>query len=296
MIIYLDVVLIENILMNILIIYFATYLSKKKSTMYRICISSIIGAVYYVILLLPENKFLNFYLYKVILSMIMVLVGFNNRDIHEFISNIMFFYISSFVFGGAVYGINSLIIDNTNMEYYSLKIIILGVIVGIVVIKKVTYYIHLNSKYSKLIYEIDIYIEENVKRIKAFLDTGNTLKDPISNKSIIIVNLDSISEMLPQDIINVCRDNIEKISEIKSNRLHIIPYISIGNQNGLMVGYRVDKVVINIRGKEKIKIDSVIIALNTTILNNIKNADGLISIDILEKGGVFDEYRKIKVG
>ena len=134
MTIYLDVVLFENILMNILIIYFANYLSKKKSSAYKICISSIIGEVYYVVLLLPESKFLNFYLYKIILSMIMVFVGFKNVSIFDYISNIMFFYISSFIFGGAMYGIYYLIQDNTNIEYYSLKIAILSIIVAIVAI------------------------------------------------------------------------------------------------------------------------------------------------------------------
>lgn len=296
MTIYLDIVLLENIFMNILIIYFANYLSRKKSTMYKICISSIIGAVYYVVLLLPQTNFLNFYLYKIILSIIMVFVGFKNKDVFDFISNVMFFYISSFIFGGSMYGIYYLITSNSNILFYPIKIGILAVSITILAIKNITYYIHLNSKYSNLMYEVDIYIENKIKRIKVFLDTGNSLKDPISNKPIIVVNLDSIKQILPNEIYEIAENGINSMQNIKNSRLHIIPYVSLGNQNGLMIGYRADKVIINVKNKEKMKLESVILALNTTTLNSIKNSDGLIGMEILEKGGICNEYRKIKIG
>ncbi|MBE5821645.1 MAG: hypothetical protein E7311_03530 [Clostridiales bacterium] len=296
MTIYLDIVLLENILMNILIIYFANYLSKKKSTMYKICISSIIGAVYYVILLLPETRFLNFYLYKIVLSLIMVFVGFKNKDIFDYISNIMFFYISSFIFGGAMYGIYYLVSNNSTIEFYPIKIAMLAVCITILAIKNITYYIHLNSKYSNLIYEIYIYIENRIKRLNVFLDTGNSLKDPITNKPIIVVNLESIKEILPKEIYEIAKSEITDIQNIDNNRIHIIPYISLGNQNGLMLGYRVDTVIIKNKNNEIIKINSVILALNTTNLNCVKNSDGLISMEILEKGGNINEYRKVEIG
>ena len=295
MTIYLDIVLLENVLMNILIIYLANYLSKRKTTFYKICISSIIGAVYYIILLLPENSFLNFYIYKIILSMIMVIIGFNNNNVFEYVSNIMFFYISSFVLGGAMYGIYYLISNNTNFEYYPFKIAVLSIIVVIIAIKNIAYYINLNTKLSKLIYQVDIYIENNMKRISAFLDTGNSLKDPISNKPIVVVNLDSIKEILPQNIYEIAKNEISDINNISNNKVHIIPYISVGNKNGLMLGYRANTIVVNLENGDKLKFNSVILGLNTTKLNSIKNVDGLISMELLERGGFKNEYRKIEI-
>ncbi len=299
MTVYLDLVLIENILMNILIIYLANYISKKKASLYKICISSIIGAVYYVVLLLPETQFLNFYLYKIVLSIIMVSIGFSNNNIFDFITNIFNFYLVSFVCGGAMYGIYHCVFSQTDIEYYPVKILLLGSIVLIVILKYTINKIRCVMDYKKLSYYIDVYIDNRIKRVKAFLDTGNSLKDPITNKPVVIICLNSIKDILPKEILDMCSSGnfeFEKLSDKFTNKIRILPYQSIGNENGIMVGYKSDKIHIQVSNNQKICIPNCLIGINTTILKDDIDIEALLSIEVLEyKGGASYECNKVKV-
>lgn len=49
-----------------------------------------------------------------------------------------------------------------------------------------------------LIYEIEIKIENKSIRLKAMLDTGNQLKDPITSIPVVIVEKEKLYEIMPK--------------------------------------------------------------------------------------------------
>lgn len=134
-------------------------------------------------------------------------------------------------------------------------------------------------------YSVQIDLNGKVKKLKGFLDTGNCLKDPITNTPILLVNYTAIKELLPQDICKVCENNLNNLSDIsKENerRVRVLPYTSVGNQNGLMLGYKMDKVTIYLTKDENIVLDNALVGINTTKLNNENAFDVLLSIELLE--------------
>lgn len=281
MTIYLDIILFENILMNVLIIYTSNYFNRSKVNFFRIFISSIIGAVYYIAILLPQTSFLNFYIYKIILSIIMVLIGFEYRDIYSFIKGLGLFYFTSFIYGGIAYAIGNFFVTSNYKNYYSVKIILLACILSFILIKKVVKSIKNNMYYSNYDYYIDIYIENKIKKIKGFLDTGNNMRDPITNKPVLIVSYESIKDILPKDV--DLNKNMEEIL-VKNKRVKLLPYISVGNSNGLMLGYKTDKIKIYINRGEII-LKNITIGINKTKLGRDSNFDALLSIDLLNYEG-----------
>ncbi len=286
MTIYLDVILLENILMNILILYTSNYLNRNKVNFFRMFISSIIGSVYYIGILLPQTNFLNFYIYKIILSIVMVLIGFENTDIYNFIKSLGIFYFTSFIYGGIAYGINNIFMTNHIANYYSIKIVLLISILSFIFIRQIIKTIKSNMYYSNYDYYIDVYIDNKIKRIKGFLDTGNNMKDPITNKPVLVVCYKSIKDILPKefDIENNIEENL-----INNNKVKLLPYISVGNSNGLMLGYKTDKIKIYIN-KEEIILKDITIGINNTKLGRDSNFDALLSIDLLNyKGGKIND-------
>lgn len=108
--------------------------------------------------------------------------------------------------------------------------------------------------------DIKIFLYENYVKTKAIIDTGNMLKDPISNMPVIVVQKDVMQDILPNKIL----DNLERIvsgkleekiyneiDNIYKSRFRVIPFSSIGKQNGLLLGIKVDSIEIDFDEENK---------------------------------------------
>ena len=97
-----------------------------------------------------------------------------------------------------------------------------------------------------------IEIEHNSKIcfINAKLDTGNSLCEPFSNLPVIITNHKYLENILPKTDLeifkNYSNDLISKREELTLN-FRIIPFSSIGG-NGLLLGFKPDKIIVEING------------------------------------------------
>lgn len=87
----------------------------------------------------------------------------------------------------------------------------------------------------------------------ALVDTGNHLKDPLNRQSVIIVDSKALTDLLPPELTKVIGllgdgelEAIDQLPEITGwqTRLRLIPFSSIGKNNGLLVGFRPDGVMI----------------------------------------------------
>ena len=119
---------------------------------------------------------------------------------------------------------------------------------------------------------INIKIKGKEKKIKLMVDTGNLLKDPISGMPVIVIEHTELYDILPKELLN----NLEKIlggdlkgipEDIKNeylSKLRVIPYSSLGKQNGMLLGIKADEVKVE---DETIK-NNVIIGIYNKALTN----------------------------
>lgn len=102
---------------------------------------------------------------------------------------------------------------------------------------------------------VKIKYKEKEIQIRAMIDTGNLLKDPISKMPVIIVQKEKMKDIIQKQIL----DNLENIiygtylEEIEQDyiqRLKLIPYSSLGNQNGMLIGFKPDEITLEQDGIE----------------------------------------------
>lgn len=98
-----------------------------------------------------------------------------------------------------------------------------------------------------------ITIEAGGKRasVRALLDTGNTLKDPISGLDVIVVDADIAREIFGFDQNALCHP-LETFQQRHIPGLRLIPYSSVGQPSGLLLGLRMENLKINGKKAEKI--------------------------------------------
>lgn len=297
MTIYLDVVLIENLIMNYIILFATGYILKIKLKHIRIIISALIGGIYSILVYTQVLEIYSNIIMKLILSIVMVYVGFNPKNIKLLFKQIIIFYLTSFVFGGTAFALlyfikpeDILIQDGVLIGTYPLKIALLGGIVGftitVIAFKVVKYRISKNDMYC----EIEIFFGEKSVKLKAMLDTGNMLKDPITRMPVIVVEKDVLYEIIPYKILDnleriiggdITNDFYEEINVEYISKFRVIPFSSLGKQNGLLLGFKAAKVINYIDSNEE-EFENIIIGIYDKKLSKKDKYNALLGLEILE--------------
>ncbi len=297
MTVYLDIVFLENILMNYIIVFATGVVIKNECKKLRLLIASVIGAIYTIVMYLEIIPIYSNFIMKFILSIVITYIAFNPKSLKKLIKNLIIFYLVSFVFGGCVFALMyflkpqmAQIRNGVFVGAYPLKIALVGGIISFIIIQ-ISFKL-VKSKLSKkdMIYDIEVTLDNKSAKIKALLDTGNLLKDPITGYPVIVVEKASLRKIIPSNILN----NSEKIiggdiselicdSEFSKtiSRFRVIPFSSLGKQNGLLLGIKPDSVNIKLDEKTE-KLNNVIVGIYDKSFTKNGAYTAIFGIDMLE--------------
>ena len=295
MTIYLDIVFIENIIMNYIILYGTAIIAKIIPKHIRLILASTVGAVYAIIAYMSILKIYSNIILKGILSIVIVYIAFNPSNIKKTMKELLLFYLTSFVFGGAAFFLiyivkpQDIIIRNgVFVGTYPLKIGFIGAILGFIVV--ITSFKIIKTKLSKKSLLCNIKIKLQNKQIEtiAMIDTGNLLKDPISNTPVIVVEHSLLYDILPKQILNNLEnilggelENIpDDVKEKYISKLKVIPFSSLGKQNGMLLGIKADEISIESED-ENITNNNLIVGIYDKSLTKRGEYRALVGMNLL---------------
>lgn len=297
MTVYIDIVLLENLVMNYIILYVTAIIVKTEIRYIRILIGSLIGGIYAIITYISNLQIYSTLILKIILSIIMVYISFEPQSLKKMLKELLIFYLTSFLFGGVAFALlyfvnpkNILAKNGILIGTYPIKIALLGGIIGSAIV--ITSFKIIKSRISNkdMFCNINLKINEKTIKTRAMIDTGNLLKEPISNIPVVVVEHMLLYDVISKEIL----DNLEKIlggdfenipEEIKNEytlKLKIIPYASLGKQNGMLLGIKADNIIIE-KDEEKIKKKDIIIGIYNKSLTKRGEYRALIGIDLLNE-------------
>ncbi len=295
MTIYIDIVLIENIIMNYIILLATGIVLKEKIKALRLFLASLLGAIYSVLSYFLTLQLYNSLILKIILSIIIVYISFNPQNIKRMWKDILLFYLTSFVFGGVAFALiyivkpqEILMRNGLFLGIYPLKTVLLGAVVAFIII--LAAFTIVKSKITKkdMFCEIEIEINKTIVKTIAMIDTGNMLKEPISNTPVIVVEHTLLYESMPKEILDHLDELLggdfnnvpEEIREEYISKLKLIPFSSLGKQNGMLIGIKAQSVKIKNQDKEETKED-IIIGIYNKSLTKRGEYRALIGIELL---------------
>lgn len=295
MTIYIDVVFLENLVMNSIILIASGIILKKKLKWIRILLASSLGAIYTIIGYVSVLEIYSNLILKVILSILIIYIAFNPQTVKQLWKDVLIFYLTSFVFGGVAFALiyvvkpqDILMKNGLFLGTYPLKTVLLAAIVAFIII--IAAFAIVKTKFSKKDMFCEVEVELNNKKIKtrAMIDTGNLLKEPITNTPVIVLEHTLLYECVPKEIL----DNLESIlggelvkipEEIRSeyiSKLKLIPFASLGKQNGMLVGIKADSLKI-IQDEQEKESKNVIIGIYNKSLTKRGEYRALIGIDLV---------------
>lgn len=261
--IYLDVIIIINFVFDFILLSSVNYILRRNVGVFRLLLSSLVGSITLIILFIKMTNSI-LLIFKLAVSVVMILISFGYKNIQYTTKNILYFYLVSMLMGGGIYFLNSQFAYSNNGLLFTHKglgnsyiiILLIGIFIYFKYIKS---FKNLKNNYSNY-YRCKIYfLEDKYLEVNAFLDTGNKLSDPYTNKSIILIH-----------------DNLIK-DQLNLNPIYV-PFNSLNN-HGLLTCYKAlkleidgksfDKFLVGI-SHENFFIDGIECIINSKVMEGLK--------------------------
>ena len=267
--IYVDILFIINFFMIYFIFWVVNKLIKNKSKNKNLILGSFLASFFYLIAILsiPFIPFFNLFIIFFII-LISIFVAFKPRNLYSFLKIFLLVNLVSFTFGGAFIAIfyytNIGHILNFAINNFSLSLLIFCIIISYIFIKLTLNWYKAIFLKNQSFYEIILHKNGETITLNALLDTGNSLKEPITKKPVLIAEFLCIERLLTKPLAKIFKDkeenNLEKLLDIElENDIRFIPFKSLGKENGLLIGIKIDK--LEIKSNKPILIENAIVGI-----------------------------------
>ena len=229
--VYIDVLLLENFLVNLFLMYVTSETMSVPPKLKKMIFPSIIAASYTLVVFLKNARFLNSIFCKIGIVVVFLYLYFKIKDWRFIIKSSIIYVMYSMILAGLCIFIdmelNSKFSVELNVINFSYKRIMLSIMFIYILLKRILCYIKDRQILKKLIYKVELEGEGWSKTFNAFLDTGNELREPATNLPVLVIE-ESVVNDVPLD---------------KENCFYI-PYAVVDGQGGNMVGYKIKSIKI----------------------------------------------------
>lgn len=289
MYIYAEYLLLENMIINYILLYLTKKFTKTEANNIRVLLASFIGAIYSLVIFFPSLRFMTKFIIKFSVSILIIIVAFNPAKIKKIIRLIATFYVMAFIFAGASLALFYLAdvkayVGNGifYIRDFPVKMLVFAVSISYILIKIVWGYIQSILTKNKIYMPIVVELNNKSVEVIGLIDTGNLLRDPLTQTPVIIIQFSAIKDLLPkkvQSIFEKYKENdLQAISEImvenaSSLKFRLIPYKSLGKENGMLIGFKPDHVIVK-DDEDKSFCDIIVGIYN----NNLANDDIYVAL------------------
>lgn len=225
---YVDVLFLVNFMMDYLLLLLVRKMLSCSATHGNICLGAVVGSFCTcIVVILPiPHAFIKFIMFHMFVNTFMIRVGLKIKCIKESIKALVMLYIGAFLLGGVL---------EYFYQYVKIGSLFFAIaIAGYYIVLGIWNFISHIQRTKQYKCQVDLYVAGREYHVQGMVDTGNGLRDPITNQPVSILDKKTLYNILKN----------EKIDKIR-----YIPYHSIGKQSGVLPVLRLDKMCIH-REKE----------------------------------------------
>ncbi len=274
MVVYVDIAFAINLCVDACLLLITASLMRRRITIRRAIAAAGVGSLYAVVTLFPGTGWLRTFLWKWLCSLVMVNIAFSVRLVSRYSYSRLLgmaklaaaFYAVTFAAAGAVYGLHSLFAPQTS-AFAGLMLIrgqiawwtsmsSLGLVIGLptalIAVRALWGHVVQHRRYSGEIVVTRLSVEERSVEVRALLDTGNALADPVTRTPVAVVHAERVGELLPAEFVSAIdagKDPLQVLYGHTANldhfakRICIVPYRGVGGHGGYLMAFRPDDAV-----------------------------------------------------
>ncbi len=206
--VYLEVVILDNLFFDWCLVHFTTLFWLPRPKRSRMLSAAVLGTVYAVLAPLRSFVILQHIIFKTLVSALMVFIVYGKIHIFDFIKRLLSFWIAAAVMAGALYAIGSLFFQvhaTGGILFVSGPPLWLILLSGILVEKGIARVLYtLKRCVSEQASEAQLHIRVGKQSVsvRALLDTGSTLHDPVSGLPIVLLPRECIHKLYPDGMLS----------------------------------------------------------------------------------------------
>lgn len=279
-VIYLDSYFFMNLFLNSMLLHLLCRIRRLSGNVFRIFAGAFFGGLFACFLILQPGMgfFLRSILSYLVMAPGMILIAFGFGTGTRFLQNLIWFLGITVVLGGVVEFMAEQYIGMKEGSQMSVslgksEILIMAAIgtsVLIAVFKKLTKW----EKKEAYTCDVTLFMEDRSVTVKAYMDSGNLLKEPLSEKPVMILEEAVFLELIEEELREDMREYLHKEGECwnqakkYAERIRLIPYKSIGRTRGLLKGFIADRMVAAMGEKGVILVRPVIAVYSSGTLSS----------------------------
>ncbi len=191
MVIYIDVLVLLNFIIDYFIIQLTSRITCVSIKIYRVILSSFVASLFSLVILLPEYGAVFEMIVIVFSGILVTLIAFGFK---KFLKNFFAFIGVNIIYNGLMTTIwmifkpNGMILNNS-VTYFSISppIFILLTVIFYLIIRIAEVILRKISPYAKRCI-LKIKNKDKTVEINALIDTGNSIRDPYTNRQVIITD------------------------------------------------------------------------------------------------------------
>lgn len=262
-VIYLDTFFIINFTMDFISIILCRRLMDIRRGMARSVAAAALGGIYACIYILTPygNYFIKMIFSYIIAVSAMAVTAFGFENRKRFIKNVLLLYIISFFSGGAA-NVLYFRAGIKNMPLIALMTAFIGIFA--------TGRLDRKRRISEVCCEVTLENRGVKLMTKALADTGNSLKEPYMGRPVNILESREALKLIRGDDISLQKGYMK------------IPFHSLGKEDGLLDGFEVEKIYINMED-ETICRERVIIGVYKGQLSSDESYRMILNPELLKR-------------
>jgi len=244
-----------------------------------------IGGIYSMLYLWPEWAWAYMFPMKVAVSLVMVRISFGRQQWLQFLRNLGVFYLSCFIAGGTMIAIHYGWSGDTQVaggvffsdaQGWGSPISWGFIVIGFPIVWLYTRFslqsIEEQQRVGQYMTPVRIQFGEEVRQVTGLIDTGNRLRDPLTRSPVILLELDSLIDLVPDTLVRLVEEKRweEGVSELSPEwitRVRLIPYRAAGVAGEMMLAIKPDQVEI-LEEDRWHKVDKVLIGIDVGRLSS----------------------------
>lgn len=279
-VIYIDTLFLLNGVVDYLLLLSAARVAGEPLSRGRFLLGGVIGGIYAVaIFLFP---FLTNMAYKCMVLLLIMLVAYGKS--RKLLRQILIFLALSAAFAGGILAISLTGGEGLSLQggvLYSsmdLKMVLLSASICYAILTTVFQNFATHTTVSGELISVTLELQGKNVEFLGMIDTGNTLKDPISGLPVLVVEAEVMETLLPSPF---PREKIHQPYDFMNHyskhpvgqKMRLIPYQAVGVQ-GLLLVLKVDKITLN----HEI-CPSVLVGLSPTTVSDGGNYKALVGLN-----------------
>jgi len=252
--VYIEYILIDNIVMNFIILFLTAKVLRVKFRAWRLILASVAGAGAVIgFSFITISNLLQVFL-KLILGLVLIMIAFGLGRIKDYLAQYFGFISFTFLIGGAALAIVLIFgrVDfSGGVEGYDaslpLGLMMLIAFVTALIVISLSRLIYQRRDCKQFIAKITLSIGGKTRELVGFIDSGNRLFDHVTGLPVIIISASALKSMISEDVLS--RAILGTQTKDKINGAHFITLETLSGRAKPMLVISPDAVTMEFGGR-----------------------------------------------